>query len=59
MDVCAKNVKDPLIYFFPLIFYPGLEAQLKPIEEQFMDSGSWFWNYKIKSTHVQLEMVEL
>uniref|UniRef100_A0A5B7BSI7 UGP3-like C-terminal hexapeptide repeats domain-containing protein n=1 Tax=Davidia involucrata TaxID=16924 RepID=A0A5B7BSI7_DAVIN len=37
----------------------GLSVQLNPIEEKLMDSGSWFWNYKIKGTHIHLEMVEL
>lgn len=37
----------------------GLAVQLNPIEEVLMDSGSWFWKYKINSTHVQLELVEL
>ncbi|GFQ07401.1 hypothetical protein PHJA_002884200 [Phtheirospermum japonicum] len=37
----------------------GLDVQLKPIEEDLMDSGTWFWNYKIRGTHIALEMVEL
>ncbi|KAK2982498.1 hypothetical protein RJ640_026341 [Escallonia rubra] len=37
----------------------GLAVQLCPIEKQFMDSGSWFWDYKIKGAHVRLELVEL
>ncbi|KAK4579560.1 hypothetical protein RGQ29_029292 [Quercus rubra] len=37
----------------------GLSVQLDPIEQSMMDSGSWFWNYKIKGTHIQLELVEL
>ncbi|XP_040999798.1 UTP--glucose-1-phosphate uridylyltransferase 3, chloroplastic isoform X1 [Juglans microcarpa x Juglans regia] len=38
---------------------PGLSVQLDPIEPSIMDSGSWFWNYKIKGSHIQLELVEL
>lgn len=37
----------------------GLAVQLDPIENRVMDCGSWFWNYKIKGTHIQLELVEL
>ncbi|KAK6145538.1 hypothetical protein DH2020_022358 [Rehmannia glutinosa] len=37
----------------------GLDVQLKPIEEDLMDSGTWFWNYKIRGTHVALELIEL
>lgn len=36
----------------------GLEIQMKPIEEELMDSGTWFWNYKITGTHIQLELTE-
>ncbi|XP_059627949.1 UTP--glucose-1-phosphate uridylyltransferase 3, chloroplastic [Cornus florida] len=36
----------------------GLVIQLNPIEKKLMDSGSWLWNYKIKGTHIQLELVE-
>ncbi|KZV39269.1 hypothetical protein F511_14570 [Dorcoceras hygrometricum] len=36
----------------------GLEIQLKPIEEKLMESGTWFWNYKISGTHIQLELTE-
>ncbi|KAL3652255.1 UTP--glucose-1-phosphate uridylyltransferase 3, chloroplastic [Castilleja foliolosa] len=37
----------------------GLDVQLKPIEEDLTDSGTWFWNYKIRGTHIVLELVEL
>ncbi|KAG8644869.1 hypothetical protein MANES_10G010100v8 [Manihot esculenta] len=37
----------------------GLEVQLNPIEPNMMDTGSWFWNYKINGTHILLELVEL
>ncbi|WCJ19928.1 UDP-glucose pyrophosphorylase 3 [Euphorbia peplus] len=37
----------------------GLEVQLNPIAETMMDSGSWFWNYAVNSTHILLELVEL
>ncbi|KAL3523999.1 hypothetical protein ACH5RR_016833 [Cinchona calisaya] len=37
----------------------GLEVQINIIEEKLMDSGSWFWSYKIKGTHIELELVEL
>lgn len=37
----------------------GIVVNLNPIREDLMDGGSWFWKYKIKGTHVQLEMMEL
>ncbi|XP_034705188.1 UTP--glucose-1-phosphate uridylyltransferase 3, chloroplastic isoform X5 [Vitis riparia] len=37
---------------------PGLAVDLNPIEEKMIDSGSWFWNYKISGTHIHLELVE-
>ncbi|KAJ8764174.1 hypothetical protein K2173_005094 [Erythroxylum novogranatense] len=37
----------------------GLKVQLNQIEPIMMDSGSWYWNYKIKGTHIVLELVEL
>lgn len=37
----------------------GLSVELNPIEEKLMDCGSWFWSYKLKGTHIQLELVEL
>ncbi|GFY83488.1 UDP-glucose pyrophosphorylase 3 [Actinidia rufa] len=37
----------------------GLAVQLDPIEEKLMETGSWFWNYKINGTHIELELVEL
>ncbi|XAR71908.1 UTP--glucose-1-phosphate uridylyltransferase [Bertholletia excelsa] len=37
----------------------GFESQLDPIEEKLQDTGSWFWNYRINGTHIQLELVEL
>lgn len=36
----------------------GLDVQLNPIEDKWMDTGSWFWNYKLNGTHIQLELVE-
>ncbi|KAI4306479.1 hypothetical protein L6164_029753 [Bauhinia variegata] len=36
----------------------GLAIQKDPIEQSMMDSGSWYWNYKIEGTHIQLEMVQ-
>ncbi|KAK6932981.1 hypothetical protein RJ641_035875 [Dillenia turbinata] len=37
----------------------GVVAQLHPIEEEKMDTGSWFWKYKNKGTDIELELVEL
>ncbi|KAH7656760.1 UTP--glucose-1-phosphate uridylyltransferase protein [Dioscorea alata] len=37
----------------------GFVVKLEPIEEEMMDSGSWFWKYKLNGTHIQLELVEL
>ncbi|XP_068644219.1 UTP--glucose-1-phosphate uridylyltransferase 3, chloroplastic-like [Aristolochia californica] len=39
--------------------FSGLVVKLDPIKKDMMDSGSWFWKYKLKGTHFQLEMVEL
>ncbi|KAJ9160363.1 hypothetical protein P3X46_025771 [Hevea brasiliensis] len=39
--------------------YSGLEVQVNPIEPNMMETGSWFWNYKINGTHILLELVEL
>lgn len=36
----------------------GIAVKLDPIEQNMMDNGSWYWNYKIKGTHIQLELVE-
>ena len=36
----------------------GIAVKLDPIEQNMMDSGSWCWNYKIKGTHIHLEIVE-
>jgi hypothetical protein len=41
------------------IGYTGLAIGLDPIKENMMDSGSWYWKYGIKGTHIQLELVEL
>ncbi|KAJ4970072.1 hypothetical protein NE237_003171 [Protea cynaroides] len=38
---------------------PGFSVKLDPIEKNMMDSGSWFWKYKLNGTHIQLEMVDL
>lgn len=38
--------------------YTGFSSKLEPIKEKLMDTGSWFWNYKIEGTHIKLEMVE-
>ncbi|XP_058110341.1 UTP--glucose-1-phosphate uridylyltransferase 3, chloroplastic isoform X2 [Magnolia sinica] len=38
---------------------PGLLVKLDPIKTEMMDSGSWFWKYKLDGTHIRLEMVEL
>lgn len=48
---------DQFIHHF--IDYTGLAVELDPIEQNMMDSGSWHWEYSIKGTHIQLEMVEL
>ncbi|XP_039143478.1 UTP--glucose-1-phosphate uridylyltransferase 3, chloroplastic-like isoform X2 [Dioscorea cayenensis subsp. rotundata] len=37
----------------------GFVVKLEPIKEEMMDSGSWFWKYKLNGTHIQLELVEL
>lgn len=38
---------------------PGFAVKLDPIGAEMMDTGSWFWKYSIKGTHIHLEMVEL
>ncbi|XP_010257085.1 PREDICTED: UTP--glucose-1-phosphate uridylyltransferase 3, chloroplastic isoform X2 [Nelumbo nucifera] len=37
----------------------GNSVRLDPIEKGMMDCGSWFWKYKLRGTHIQLEMIEL
>ncbi|GLT92937.1 hypothetical protein SLE2022_107470 [Rubroshorea leprosula] len=37
---------------------PGLSVQLDPIEPNKMDRGSWYWDYKINGTHIELELKE-
>ncbi|CAI9767559.1 unnamed protein product [Fraxinus pennsylvanica] len=37
----------------------GLDAQMKPIGKELMDSGTWFWNYEIRDQHIQLSLNEL
>nr|XP_010907871.1 UTP--glucose-1-phosphate uridylyltransferase 3, chloroplastic [Elaeis guineensis] len=37
----------------------GNIVKLEHIREDLMDNGSWFWKYKIKGTHIYLEMIEL
>lgn len=37
----------------------GFAVKLDPIREEFRDTGSWFWEYKIKGTNIHLEKVEL
>lgn len=36
----------------------GIEVKVDAIEQNMVDGGSWYWNYKIEGTHIQLEMVE-
>ncbi|KAH7537591.1 hypothetical protein FEM48_Zijuj03G0109200 [Ziziphus jujuba var. spinosa] len=36
----------------------GIAVELVPIEQNMMDSGSWYWKYKIKGLHIELELVE-
>ncbi|CAA3005149.1 UTP--glucose-1-phosphate uridylyltransferase 3, chloroplastic [Olea europaea subsp. europaea] len=37
----------------------GLDVQMKPIGKELMDSGTWFWNYKIRGQRIQLSLNEL
>ncbi|XP_073009831.1 UTP--glucose-1-phosphate uridylyltransferase 3, chloroplastic [Typha latifolia] len=37
----------------------GFVVKLDPISDELMDSGSWFWKYNVKGTHINLEMIEL
>ncbi|CAN0909794.1 UTP--glucose-1-phosphate uridylyltransferase 3, chloroplastic, partial [Linum grandiflorum] len=36
----------------------GLKVELNPIEPNKIDSGSWYWNYKVQGTHILLDLVE-
>ncbi|KAF9596503.1 hypothetical protein IFM89_012234 [Coptis chinensis] len=38
---------------------PDMSIKVNALEQHMMDSGSWFWKYKLKGTHIHLEMVEL
>ncbi|RVW42315.1 UTP--glucose-1-phosphate uridylyltransferase 3, chloroplastic [Vitis vinifera] len=44
--------------YYGICGHSGLAVDLNPIEEKMMDSGSWFWNYKLSGTHIHLELVE-
>ncbi|XXG85906.1 hypothetical protein AAC387_Pa11g0905 [Persea americana] len=37
----------------------GISTKLDSIKKEMMDTGSWFWKYTLKGTHIHLEMVEL
>lgn len=37
----------------------GFVVKVDPIKEEMMDTGSWFWKYQKKGTHIHLEMIEL
>ncbi|KAH6823475.1 UDP-glucose pyrophosphorylase 3 [Perilla frutescens var. hirtella] len=37
----------------------GLDMQLKPIEAELMDSGTWFWNYETRGRHIELELIDI
>ncbi|XP_021903908.1 UTP--glucose-1-phosphate uridylyltransferase 3, chloroplastic isoform X2 [Carica papaya] len=37
----------------------GFVVSLDTIEQNLMDTGSWYWNYKLNGTHILLELVEL
>lgn len=58
-EMYAERASNWWTYFKFLIITSGLDVQLNPIEENSMDTGSWFWNYKRNGTHIQLELVEL
>ncbi|KAF4352766.1 hypothetical protein G4B88_010166 [Cannabis sativa] len=36
----------------------GMAVQLEPIDKNMVESGSWYWKYKIKGSHIELELVE-
>ncbi|CAN7095147.1 unnamed protein product [Brassica rapa subsp. narinosa] len=37
----------------------GLSINLEAIEEEVMETGSWYWNYKLNGSHIQLEQVHV
>ncbi|KAF5201789.1 Utp--glucose-1-phosphate uridylyltransferase 3 protein [Thalictrum thalictroides] len=37
----------------------GMLVKLIAIEGNMIDTGSWFWKYKLKDTHIHLEKVEI
>ncbi|PKA60276.1 hypothetical protein AXF42_Ash008335 [Apostasia shenzhenica] len=37
----------------------GFEVQLYPIKDEMMETGSWFWDYAINGSHIQLQKIEL
>ncbi|ERN08982.1 UTP--glucose-1-phosphate uridylyltransferase 3, chloroplastic isoform X1 [Amborella trichopoda] len=37
----------------------GLSCKMIPIQTEMMDTGSWFWKYGLKDSHIHLEMVRL
>ncbi|XP_020694032.1 UTP--glucose-1-phosphate uridylyltransferase 3, chloroplastic-like [Dendrobium catenatum] len=37
----------------------GFEVKLDPIKDEMMERGSWFWEYKMNGSHIQLQKIEL
>ncbi|CAH8360429.1 unnamed protein product [Eruca vesicaria subsp. sativa] len=37
----------------------GLSINLEAIEEELMETGSWYWNYKLNGSHIHLEQVQV
>ncbi|XP_010554677.1 PREDICTED: UTP--glucose-1-phosphate uridylyltransferase 3, chloroplastic [Tarenaya hassleriana] len=36
----------------------GLNIDLEPIKQELMETGTWYWKYQLKGTHVQIEQAE-
>ncbi|KAF3494442.1 hypothetical protein DY000_02056348 [Brassica cretica] len=36
---------------------PGLSINLEAIEAEVMETGSWYWNYKLNGSHIRLEQL--
>lgn len=55
----ACHGKEIPLFRIHFIGRTGMQVQLETIGKDRMDSGSWFWKYKINGAHIQLELVEL
>lgn len=58
-DVSAEHMPVELEVKIHVHYFSGLSCELHPLKEEWIEEGSWFWDYKITGPHVHLELVEL